>query len=249
MLIVWLPTTLLHNWCSKIGYECTHKTSDDISASVMGKNSCRIRELLIRPNCIFHMYTQFSNSAVSITCLQRFALRRQLPYSVTSSQPSPLWVTLASIASLLRVSEDSGHIIYSALVLRWSSTNKMNPADTIMDRWLPLPSWSVWDGPNPQLFLFGSTRNWKNPLLKRFVQFTAQQLTGISGTTLFVHLACFLLPMVSNSRETIAQFQKWSIIVKWQPHLLVVVSQCWHYPCDRSVTPCTNTPHSYVIAS
>ena len=96
------------------------------------KNSCRIRKLLIRPNCMFHMYTQFSYSVVSITCLQRFARRRQLPYSVTSSQPSPLWVTLASIASLLRVSEDSGHIIYSALVLRWSSTNKMNPADTVM---------------------------------------------------------------------------------------------------------------------
>ena len=35
------------------------------------------------------------------------------------------------------------------------------------------------------------------------------------------------------------------IIVKWQPHLLVVVTQCWHYPCDRSVTPCTNTVHSH----
>ena len=35
------------------------------------------------------------------------------------------------------------------------------------------------------------------------------------------------------------------IIVKWQPHLLVVVPQCWHYPRDRSVTPCTNTVHSH----
>ena len=35
------------------------------------------------------------------------------------------------------------------------------------------------------------------------------------------------------------------IIVKWQPHLLVVVTQCWYYPCDRSVTPCTNTVHSH----
>ena len=35
------------------------------------------------------------------------------------------------------------------------------------------------------------------------------------------------------------------IIVKWQPHLLVVVPQCWHYPCDRSVTPCANTVHSH----
>ena len=35
------------------------------------------------------------------------------------------------------------------------------------------------------------------------------------------------------------------IIVKWQLHLLVVVPQFWHYPCDRSVTPCANTVHSH----
>ena len=34
------------------------------------------------------------------------------------------------------------------------------------------------------------------------------------------------------------------IIVKWQPHLLVVVPQCWHYLWDRSVIPCTYTEHS-----